>query len=170
MSRDGINGSPAAARAFSSMCPAGRVSGLLCLDRYAGLLPRRVSRLLFLGRCAGLLLMRVSRLFGLGRYASLLPGRVSRLFPWAAAPVFCWWGSTGCVAWTATPVFCPVVRGGRHRFQHLSGRKATCTSGVRVFTQLGGCNPNVYPARRAAQACAAAQPSFETLCASRGSV
>ena len=63
---------------------------LLCLDRYAGLLPRRVSGLLLLGRCAGLLLMRVSRLLGLGRYASLLPGRVSRLFPWAAEPAFCW--------------------------------------------------------------------------------
>ena len=161
MSRDGINGSSAAARAFSSVRPAGMVSRLLCLGRYAGLLPGRVSRLLLLDRCAGLLLLRASRLLGLGRYASLLPGRVSRLFPWAAAPVFCWWGSTGCLAWTATPVFYPVVQGGRHRFQHLSGRKATCTSGVRVFTRLGSCDPNFYPARRAAQACAAAPPSFE---------
>jgi hypothetical protein len=41
------------------------------------------------------------------------------------------------------------------------GRKATCTSGFRVFTQLSGCDPDIYPARRTAQACAAAPPLFQ---------
>ena len=55
----------------------------------------------------------------------------------------------------------PVVQGGSDF--SISGRTATCTSGVRVFTQLGGCDPNIYPARRAAQACAAAPPSLDAL-------
>ena len=56
--------------------------------------------------------------------------------------------------------------------QHLSERLGVRTQGafpwaysrlrigVRIFTQLGGFDPNIYPARRAAQACAAAPPSL----------
>ena len=61
---------------------------------------------------------------------------------------------------------------GRTDCKHLSERLGVCTQGafpwayshlhigVRIFTQLGGCDPNIYPARRAAQACAAAPPSL----------